>query len=234
MIIDPYRRVTGADPLFSDVLLLLRGNGANNGSVFTDSSQYARTVTRINSDTFTSTTQSKFNGSSIRSSNNGSGFSTITIAEATGTNWCFDAQVRRDAAFARFGVFSFASGNVVGRIDGTAGDSSYKFRLMLSGAVALTSTLAVPSETWAHLRISCQDEGGGTSRIRLFVDGNLDDEDTSTDSNLDMTGGIDLQIGRYDLAGFYQMEGYLAEYRLTNATRDTASFTAQSAPWPDF
>ena len=66
-IINPYRFATatagGSDPYFNNVVLLLHMNGANSGTTFTDSSSFARTVTTYG-DAKTSTTQSKFNGSS--------------------------------------------------------------------------------------------------------------------------------------------------------------------------
>lgn len=52
------------DPFFSNVSLLLKGDGANNGTVITDSSSNAVAFTRVNSPV-TSTVQSKFGGSSI-------------------------------------------------------------------------------------------------------------------------------------------------------------------------
>lgn len=53
-----------SDPLFANVSLLLFGDGANNGTVFTDSSSYNRTLTRVGN-TVTSTAQKKFASASI-------------------------------------------------------------------------------------------------------------------------------------------------------------------------
>jgi hypothetical protein len=53
-----------SDPLFANVSLLLFGDGANNGTIFTDSSSYNRTLTRVGN-TVTSTAQKKFASASI-------------------------------------------------------------------------------------------------------------------------------------------------------------------------
>lgn len=53
-----------ADPFASAVTLLLRGDGSNGSTTFTDSSSFARSVTR-NGNTVISTAQSKYGGSSI-------------------------------------------------------------------------------------------------------------------------------------------------------------------------
>lgn len=220
------------DPYIDLVLLLLHGNGANNGSVFPDNSQYARTVTRINSDVFTSTAQSIFNGSSIFGQNNGSGFLTISMPQMAGRNWCFETFVRRSAAFDRFGIW-YVSSNLHARIDGAAADSSYKFRVQIGGVAGLSSATAIPADTWTHLAVTCQQGAGADNTVRLFVGGNLDHEVESSNSNLDLSLVSSLAIGRFDTAGFYQIAGYLAEYRVTLATRYTQNFVPPSRPFPN-
>lgn len=220
------------DPYIDLVLLLLHGNGANNGSVFPDNSQYARTVTRINSDVFTSTAQSIFNGSSIFGQNNGSGFQTISIPQFSGRNWCFETFVNRSAAFDRFGVW-YVSSNLHARIEGTASDGSYRYQLHLGGVAAFGSLAAIPANTWTHLAITCEQGVGTDNTIRLFVAGNKDAEATSTNPNLDLSSVSSLAIGRFDSAGFYQVAGYLAEYRVTLATRYTQNFVPPSRPFPN-
>lgn len=64
---------TGPDPYWNNVKFLLHGNGANNGTVFTD--EKGNTWSASSGTPVTSTTQSKFNGSSIYL-NGSSGLST--------------------------------------------------------------------------------------------------------------------------------------------------------------
>lgn len=221
------------DPLYDEVLLLLHGNGANNGSVFTDNSQYVRTVTRIDSRTFTSTVDSKFNGSSIRSTGTGSGFLTLSVPEAAGRNWCCEAWVKREPAFDFFGLFSFASGNFCALFDGDAGGGTFKFQVTLSGALALESPSAISSADFVHLAVTCEQGSGLNNTVRMFVDGALVASGVSTDTNLTLAG-MNLQIGRESLSASYGINGYFAEYRITNATRYTASFSPPTAPFPNF
>ena len=58
------------DPHYANVSLLLHGDGADNGTVFTDNSHSPKTVTAYGN-AKTSTAQSKFGGSSIFFDGNG-------------------------------------------------------------------------------------------------------------------------------------------------------------------
>ena len=82
-IINPYRFATGAnDPYYSSVVLLLNGDGVNNGTVITDSSPLAQSPT-ANSGVVTSTTNPKFGSASLSCS----GSNAVTYA--AGSPWAF-------------------------------------------------------------------------------------------------------------------------------------------------
>lgn len=64
-IINPFSfGVSGGDPYFSDVRMLLHMNGANSGTTFTDSSSFAHTITR-GGGPITSTAQVKYGSASL-------------------------------------------------------------------------------------------------------------------------------------------------------------------------
>ena len=60
------------DPFSNDIVLYLKGDGANNGTVFTDSSQYNHAISRfgVGNNIVTGNTQSKYGGSSLYSPTN--------------------------------------------------------------------------------------------------------------------------------------------------------------------
>lgn len=225
-------RIPHGDPYINQVLLLLHGNGANNGAVFPDHSQYQRTVTRIDANVFTSTAQSKFNGSSIYGSGTGSGFLTLTINQFAGRNWCFEQFVRRDAAFDWFGLW-YLSSNLLTRIAGLGDDGSYKLFFFVNGTLTLSSLAALPALEWVHVAVTCEQGAGADNTIRLFVGGVLQQQANSTSVNLDLTGQTTLSLGRCNAPGFYGINGYFAEYRVTLATRYTQDFTPPTQPFPN-
>lgn len=229
----PYRSGPPGDPLRSSRLLVLHFDGANGSTTFTDSSTHAYSVNREETVFAISTTQSKFGGASLL----GADDDRLTVSmdsNWTGRNWNVKCFVRPIATpYNRFGIFYFGP-NLIGRIDGESADGSYKFRFILSGATALESTAAIPSSTWTHLCISCEEIDGTDSQIRLFVDGNMDDDATSSDTNLALPETGTYSIGRFDLAGFRSVPGFMDEYIVTAATEHTASFTPQTSALPDF
>jgi hypothetical protein len=75
-----------SDPFYSSVSLLLHGDGANNGIVFSDNSPSPLAITRVGN-TVTSTAQSKFGGSSLLFDGNGDALT----APNTGSVFSFSA-----------------------------------------------------------------------------------------------------------------------------------------------
>lgn len=224
----------GGDPLFSDTLLLLHGQGANGGTIFTDSSTYARTVSRfISGGTLeTRTDQFKWGNSSIYGLNTAVLFFSVG-AEASGVDWTWESWVRRNTSFAHFGLFNpkTATGGWI-RIDGTAYGSTYKLQY-LEGATIIQSTSAIPANTWTHLAISSQSLGGSSFRLRLFVDGTLNATLDSTNTNLKLYPNETYRIGETGPTQIVGMSGWIQDWRLTKACRYTASFTPPTAQFPD-
>ncbi|NDD68140.1 MAG: hypothetical protein EBZ29_01750, partial [Synechococcaceae bacterium WB9_4xC_028] len=61
---DPFTETVSDDPNYSNVSLLLNGNGTNGSTAFADSSSYSHTVTPVGNAQI-STAQSKFGGASM-------------------------------------------------------------------------------------------------------------------------------------------------------------------------
>jgi len=220
------------DTYFAQVVLLLHGNGADAGTVFTDSSSFARSVTRSGEIT-TSTAQSKWGGASIRGSS-ANQLSMTMGAEFAGRNWCVETWVRPEASFDYFGFFRVGTGgNMLARFYGTGDDSTYRLGFYVGGSEALVSLAAIPSGAWTHIAVTCAQGAGANNTIRLFVGGNLDASANSTNVNLDFTGATSFYIGPRDGVGFMGIYGNLDDYRVTMATRYTGSFAVPTQAFPD-
>lgn len=84
MLIVPRRGVGNADPYFSNVSLLLHGDGANGSTSIVDSSSSPKTVTAFGNAQI-STAQGKFGGASIAFDGSGDYLGTNTSANNMGT-----------------------------------------------------------------------------------------------------------------------------------------------------
>ena len=214
------------DAYFDDVSLLLHGDGADNGTVFTDNSPSPKTVTAYGN-AKTSTAQSKFGGSSIFFDGNGDYLvSPSNSAFQFGTgDFTIEAWV-----YIPTGI----SGSYAAICDirsNPQGNGAVLFKLNSSrqlgyyGATETNTTATVPLSTWTHVAIS---RSSGTTR--LFISGDL--SATVADGDNKSINGC--YIGRvYDNAN-PAFSGYIDDLRITKGVgRYVSSFTPPSGPHPD-
>lgn len=215
------------DPFFSSVSLLLHGNGANGGTTFTDSSSSPKTVTRTGTAT-TSTTQSKFNGSSINLPGNGQ----ITTPNVAGLEL-----MNTDFTMEGWFYFTSTGSSTVVISKRQFGTTSASFQLhyysggwefQYSGVATTLSLGAAPSlNAWHFVALS----RNGTN-LRLFIDGTQNGS-TGTMNNSTENTAADFTIGGPVENNSY-MTGYFAEFRVTKGVgRYTANFTPPTAPFPN-
>jgi hypothetical protein len=203
------------------VLLLLHMDGADNGTVFTDSSSYARTITRIGS-VVTRTNVKKFGTASLRGEVNGYlRFSpAITLSgDITIATWFSANSITLDQAL--FGFDSILDNNQVFRLneDGITGNlivysNAYlwdRFNNYLSG---------LTSEVFNHYELTRQ----GTT-VRLFINGNLL-------ATVTFSGSISINtIGAGYAGNSNQIFGNMDEVIILSECLHTASFTPPTAPY---
>lgn len=220
------RTFSGGDSAFGNVVVLLHGDGADGGSVFTDSSTYGRTFTRQFGTATTSTSNPKFGTASIKEL--GSDFLRAAIAP--------ELQVDGVADFTIECWFRplFVGGGVTNpilRVGVAAGASPLRILIDAAGLLlaaggasggsdvfTLTAATALVVDTWNHIALV----RSGTT-YRLFLNGIL--QASSSSAVALNTGNAFFDVGSNQPASQF-LNGYIDDFRFTNGTaRYTANFS---------
>lgn len=204
-----------SDPIFSQVQLLLYGDGANNSTAFTDSSSSARSIT-ANGNIKISTDQSQWGGSSIYCDGSGDFLSFPAINIASGDDCTLEAWVRA-ASTSDLAIFGHSNTGANIQPLSILGGTISAF-----WAGSQVTIGAVSADAWTHLAIT-----RASGVIRAFVGGTLVQTVSGTNS---AALAID-RIGRGQFRGDYS--GYLDDLRVTVGTaRYVSSFTPPAGPLP--
>lgn len=220
------------DPFLSSVVLLLHAEGTNGSTVFTDSSSYARSVTRVLSNATISTADFKFGTASIK----GTGADRLTMnfgAELSGNSWCIECWVKPTSAgsvFDYFGIFRIGGALLNCYIDGTGNGGTGKL-IYADGSTRITSPSALTVGSWQHIAISCEAGGVAADVVRMFIGGVLVGSYSGTNVGA-LPGASAMTIGQAP-SGFNGIYGYIDEYRVTvGIPRYTANFTVPGSAFP--
>jgi hypothetical protein len=221
------RTIEIGDPNFSNVSLLLHGDGVNGSTTIIDNSLLANTVTATGNAQI-STAQSKFGGSSISLPDTTSFVDALT----PGSGYSFESGnftveffgyfTHPNSQFRRWVVLSGAGGYLVIRQESS---NQYSF-FFETGGVLYGPFLggSVAKNTWTHIALV----RNGSSWI-LYVNG------TSTVSR---SGSQTLPLfDQANLGGFAGEHGtgFYDEVRITKGVaRYTANFTPPTAAFPNF
>ena len=214
------------DPSFSNVSLLLHGNGTNGSTTITDSSPTPKTVTAVVNAQI-STTQSKFGGASIAFDGAGDYCTTATsnsfefgTGDATIEAWVYPSALTGIRVMIEMRPFGNPATGVVFYLNG-ATLSVAKTRIDVLQAAG---TLVINS--WHHIAWSRQ----GSSN-RLFLNGNLVNTTTDSTSYPLTTVYLGAESNSPPTQFF---NGYIDDLRITKGiARYTATFTPPDAPFPD-
>ena len=208
------------DPYFSNVSLLLHGDGANGSTTIVDNSPSPKTVTAYGNAQI-STAQSKFGGASIAFDGSGDYTSATSGDFAFGTgDFTIESWVYLQATNDRT-IWGYASSNSGGIA--LFSDSVGQRRIYVGNSAWIIVAGAFPVSTWFHAAVAR--EG---STLRLFQNGTLIGSGFNT-TNFTAT---QFQVG----ASLYNsLWGYIDDLRITKGVaRYTANFTPPTAPFPDF
>ena len=235
-LIDPYRFGV-RDPYFSNVSLLLHGDGTNGSTTIIDSSPSPKTVTAVGNAQI-STAQSKFGGGSIAFDGNGDYLTLVNSSslrpgdtDFTVELWYYKKSNTNSGNFTvqtLYGTYwsgSLPSGAFV--LFASSADSKIQF--LGWNTLALNSTTDISIQTWYHIAVV----KSGTL-FSLYINGALEASATSS-LNLD-NSAYPIVVGSYiDPSGFSGfLDGYIDDLRVTKGVaRYTANFTPPTAPFPD-
>ena len=209
------------DPFFEDVLLLLHMNGTDGGTTFTDSSRFARTVTR--SGATTSSTHRKFGDASMSvTSYQGISVPSSTDFGLSGEDFTIEAWVRPTTLSGRHGIADFGTSNhVIFEISET---SKLKAWLWTGGGFAIaTGATTFTTNAWYHVAVT----RSGTT-MKLWVNGAEDATASSASGPPDSSYPV--RVGLTVAAGFF---GYIDDFRITRQARYSAAFSVPVKPFPD-
>jgi hypothetical protein len=214
------------DPSFSNVSLLLHGDGTNGSTTIIDSSPTPKTVT-ANGNAQISTAESKFGGASIAfdgigdwinfTVNSAFDFDTVNLTiesfiypTSTGTRNLWSQRSSTSNGIS----FRFSSGKLNFFYD-NAGSGNF------SGATTLNLNV------WSHVALTR--EG---NLFKLWLNGILDG--TSGTITASVTSNLAPRIGAGAQDGQEGFIGYMDDFRITKGiARYTANFTPPDAPFPD-
>ena len=236
LLLNPYRFAAAAaptDPHFSNVSLLLHGDGANNSTTFVDSSPSPKTVTAFGNAQI-STAQSKFGGASLAFDGNGDYLALGDVSSQLVLGGDFTIEL--------FVWFNSLSGfqSICQSIWNSGGfflfhhldhpnKVSFYVNNFSSGVPILVQSSSMATNTFYHVAVT---RAGNT--FKLFINGVLESSATSTLATI--TRPVEF-VGIYS-DGFssvsFGLNGYLDEIRITKGVaRYVANFTPPTAPFPD-
>jgi hypothetical protein len=205
------------DPYFSNVSLLLHGNGTNSSTSIIDSSPNKLSLTSIFS-AVNSTSQSRFGGSSLFFPGNGSGARIFTSASSsfaygldpfTVEGWLYRTTTNNQAGI----FFSQSQSGVNYFILGLTADNRPFFISTPSGGGTpiVSPALNVSLNDWAFVAIVR--ENALTNGLKIYAQGDLVVSGTCNQNLIDTTRNP--TIGGYTHTNIEPFIGYLDEFRVT-------------------
>lgn len=204
------------DPYAANVILWLKGDGANNSTSIIDSSPIPKAIT-VNGNTKISTTQSKHGGSSIYF-NGGSDSLSLDFDAPLGTgDFTIESWIYTDAITGDPGLVSTPNVN----------SGSFVFGLFSNGDIrwfANSGTTGITLSSWNHVAVT-RALGG----IALFVNGVLGATltDSTNYSELPLVVGTDRSLT-------LPFRGYMDLVRITKGVaRYTANFNPETDTFLD-
>ena len=216
------------DPYWANVVLMLHGDGANDGATITDSSSYARSSTAYRSGSKTVTTEKKF------------GTASITAAASTGSHQFSDS-----TDFALSGAFTFefwiktvVQANEGYLFAGYEAGSGGRYWIVNAAGTTLNfvlwpvtiSLITLTQGQWTHIAISRD----GSGYFRIFKDGV---ELYGATHAASYTGAIEFSVTNLALEQWTtqaSFAGYIDDVRFTQGVaRYTSAFDVPTEAFPN-
>jgi hypothetical protein len=224
------------DPYFSNVSLLLHGDGTNGSTTIVDNSPSPKTVTAVGNAQI-STAQSKFGGSSLLFSPGQSNPLSVPASSDLQLSPALDFTVEAWIYLnsnRTFNYFVSKGGAATREWAFAAGPTNLTFYWSTNGSAGgdqvVSRAATLPLSTWIH--VAAVKHG---SAIKLFKDGVQAGSDGAFTSIYNGNGTF--WVGRFmDYTSInHDLDGYIDDLRITRGVaRYTNNFTPPTAPFPDF
>jgi hypothetical protein len=226
----------GNDPYWSNVISLLRFNGAQGSSTFTDevsgntwsafgSATVDRTTTKWDGSVYLSTQTSYMNTNSRPLSD-----LNFTAQDYTVEYWNYPTEFHNDSFGRPFGVATSVPSPGVSDWQLGAGLGGSLVFAYWSGArqVITSSAGALALNSWAHIAMTFE---FATKTVRLFVNGVLVASQSSMPNAAMSSAPLMVGLGG---GGTWLTLGFIDEMRITKGVaRYTSNFTPPTAPFPN-
>jgi hypothetical protein len=235
LLLNKKRRTTSSnpDPYWDNVVLYLKGDGADGSTTFTDDSFNPKTITRFG-DTKISTTQSKYGGSSIYFDGDGDYLSAGTNAlfqlgndDFTIECWFFNSWSGTYQYSGRICGTYFFSGVDLGWLLAVNRTSAANAIILRVGNSAYSVSGYLALNQWHYIAVTRH-----SSNLRMFLNGVLQQTNTvsfnDTYSNNLIIGSSNDRI-LVDPVGTLDLQGYIDSLRITKGiARYTANFNPET------
>ena len=226
--INSYQFAGPTDPYFSNVSLLLHGDG----TTIVDSSPSPKTVTPFGDVQINTTVTDPFGRTGVGVIEFDGSFDYLTVPSSEDFNFGLDDYTKE--LWVRFNNVGTAQ-TIAARYQSwpstvhfyltRTSTSKINYRAGNGTPIQVTSVSSVVANVWYHVAITCS---SGTTR--LFLDGQLE---ASTSTTASLTSTQPVGIG-YELRGSEFLNGYIDDFRITKGVaRYTSNFTPPTAPFPD-
>lgn len=226
------------DAHFANVALLLHGDGADNGTVFIDSSSYGHALS-VGGSPKTSTTAPKFGSASIAFSGTGTGndqpgaaVDYLDLAADTSTavgsdDFTVETWVKLNAIPPQYGaIFDCRPPSTNGLYMALFVQSNGALLFYVNGGNALSTGQTLSTGVWTHVAVVRR--GGVTT---IYIGGVA--AGTYNDSNNYVNNRM--RIGGSGYGNYLGLNGNLDEFRFTpGVARYSGNFTPPSAAFPDY
>lgn len=215
------QRVIITDPNFSSVTLLLHFDGANNSTTFTDSSSFARTVTR-SGDAKISTIENKFGGSSGYFDGTGDYLSTSTSSDFGFATGDFTMECWVKTSSNTFVFFDWRTTTHPGVFFHNSTGIGY----FEQSGLSVNSNKSINDNAWHHVAFV-----RASNVLRIFVDGTQYGSSWTITSNHGTSRPMRVGVA-YD--GSTPFTGYMDDVRITKGVpRYTSNFNIPTTAFPN-
>jgi hypothetical protein len=222
--------VKGGGTIDANTMLLLHGDGSDEGTTFTDSSPTTPHTVTPNGNVNTETSVKKFGTASAEFDGTGDYLSIPDNADfdLSGGEWSIDFWIRPTSTSGTQTIYyqETNASNYMTLTMENSGATYVKAQLeIVSGAtvVLLTGPGSIKKNTWTHVEVT-----NSAGKYYVFINGQKKATKTDADLAANYTGSVFIGANASGASAF---SGYLDEFRVSNVARHITDFAVESGPY---